>query len=870
MQMKMIVGVAGLVLAGLLPAVSLALLPGMPMPNRPDLPVARGRVSESTLGRNGALYLHGDFTSVSGVRSPGFAKLNATGLPDYFYRPESLLLSGAVQLPDALPFPFSPSQQVSRFLALSNGLLLHAKGATLLAYNSWGRLDKRFSHLNESEIPFADMFEQDEMLYILRSVGVTRVIEAVDIHSGVATTVQTAGWPAPCVNAIPAENGRLWVLGLNMHFSLYLWSSPTYWLFRVDSAGALDATFSPVELAGDRTYSLKEGAAGGYLLVHQNASRWMYWSSPTSIRYGVDSYNSSGVKTASRSVTHPRGMGLLVAEESDSNLLHNVSTRSFLPDQLVRVFPTGERDAAFALPLAQRSLHLLPDGKIHYSHVLRSLKSGADDPGWHVPDLRTDPRIEIIGRFHGGDVLVRETGTPLDGQSCLMVVGTDLSMDRAFEPPHDLPLIQTAQMSVDQESVFLTLAGLYELPDGRKTRVVRLLRNGEMAPDSPVCAPPSGVMFFMPAMATISEVPFAGSFSLFPLSGNAFLVYYVQDHGDVAVARVARYLTDGSPDPAFTNNIGMYDSVIWAMSDGRFLTSKSLYETNGTKILDLPSLPQAKPKAEMPDGSVVFLCYSNSTPQLVKWHPETCLDPGFKASFPEGSVVGRVVVERDGRLIVAGSFPFAGQSKQLCRLYANGHVDFSFTAPEARRVLPWCLMLRSVVRDGVSYPATFKNRIVEEGISSMLYIPESEAVMIGGSFTHVGWRPRAGLAMLSSGRLRTFPAWLAALGQSDLPLEESGEELLFHAYVSGKKQGDNVQHISCSVKNEIGPIIEFPLNPDAEDVDAVIELSSDLMSWRPLRDDEVYAATTNGTVVRLHIDNATSPMFIRIRYLKGM
>ncbi len=216
MHTKMIAGAAGLVLSILLPAISLALPPGMPMPMRPDLPAAKGRVSESTVGRDGTLYLHGDFTSVSGVRTPGFAKFNARGLPDRFYRPESVLLSGASPLPGAYFFPLSSYQHVSRFAELSNGLLLYANGGTLLAYDRRGRLDRRFSHLNASGISVVDLFEQDEVLYILHPVGFPRIIEAVDIHSGVATTLQTEGWPGLCANAIPAENGHLWVLGMKL------------------------------------------------------------------------------------------------------------------------------------------------------------------------------------------------------------------------------------------------------------------------------------------------------------------------------------------------------------------------------------------------------------------------------------------------------------------------------------------------------------------------------------------------------------------------------------------------------------------------------------------------------------------------------
>lgn len=840
--------------------------PGMLLPHSANLPSAKGQVVESVLGADGSLFLKGDFNSVSGMRAPGFAKVNNAGLPDFFFRPESVLLSGAAAQSDMPVLLISPNQQVSTMIELSNGLFVQSKGETLVTYDRWGRLDNRFSHLNNQGHSVVAMFEQDQMLYLLRSAGSGRVLETADVHTGASITLETNGWPATCVNAVPTTNGCVWILGVQHTPSIIWWPSYTYWLFRVHSGGSLDESFEPVQFPAGNAYSMKESATGGFLLIHYNAARWMYWPSPTHTRYTIDSYNASGVKTVSRNVTHPLNTGIVVAEEYNSNLLHNAANSFSQPDDLVRVFPDGERDSSFSLPLEQHSINLLDNGKIQYSHLFRALPDGSPDPSWQIPDVRADPRIEIVGRFNDGGILVREMGVPVDGQSGLMVVLPDLSLDHSFAPPDDLPDILSIKMSVDRESVFLSLNGLYGLPDGRTTRVVRLLRDGAIAPDSPVCIPPSGIVYaFMPSGEFRVE-PFQGNVSIFPLPGNAFLTYYVQDQGDVSAAKVIRYLADGTQDPTFRSNIGRYDSVVWALSDGRFLTSTGLYDTNGIKILDLSFRMLMRPELEMPDGSLVFRSFNNEVVKLLKWHPETGVDEAFQTEFMLGTSINAVANEKDGRLLVAGTLKYSGGTGHVVRLYSNGGIDRSFSAPEARRVLPWCWGLQSVVKNGVSHPASFKNRAVEEGVGSLLYLPEDESVLLGGSFTHVGYWPRKGLAKLSAERIQTFWDWLASIGQGEEPLDESTEESLFQEYAAGSEY----PQIRCGdgSAKKASPVVRYTKNPDAQDVEAVVEVSNDLASWRPAAPDELCEISTNGAAVSVRISSEMSPLFTRIRYLK--
>jgi hypothetical protein len=261
----------------LLPAISIAVPPGMLLPDSPSLPPAKGRVSESVLGADGSLYLQGDFNSVSGMRAPGFAKVNNAGLPDFFYCPESVLLSGAAAQSDMPVLLISPNQQVSTMIELSNGLFVQSKGETLVTYDRWGRLDDRFSHLNNQGRSVVAMFEQDQMLYLLRSDGASRMIQAADIQSGASMTLGTNGWPARCVNAVPTTNGCVWILGVQHTPSMIWWPSYTYWLFRIHSDGSLDESFEPMQFSAGNAYSMKESATGGFLLIHHNAARWMYW-----------------------------------------------------------------------------------------------------------------------------------------------------------------------------------------------------------------------------------------------------------------------------------------------------------------------------------------------------------------------------------------------------------------------------------------------------------------------------------------------------------------------------------------------------------------------------------------------------------------
>lgn len=63
--------------------------------------------------------------------------------------------------------------------------------------------------------------------------------------------------------AIPASEGRLWILGQTMpKQTVWGWEIPRYSLFRVDADGLLDSSFEPLELPEYNYYSIAERRGG--------------------------------------------------------------------------------------------------------------------------------------------------------------------------------------------------------------------------------------------------------------------------------------------------------------------------------------------------------------------------------------------------------------------------------------------------------------------------------------------------------------------------------------------------------------------------------------------------------------------------------
>ncbi len=854
-------------MAAFWPADGLAIPPGNVLPYDPLLPLQEGGLSESALAPDGSILLRGDFTGINGVARPGVALLSPDGLVDKSFVPESAAISGP---PQPVPFmPWPPLPPGSSLLALTNGTWIHSFPGHALAYRPEGTLDARYAFLNACDGDASVLFETGAALYFLRYSAEGRALKGYrnDTFERLPLNVDET-WPVPAVGAAPATDGRLWVLGQEpIEGSPWLyWNLPPYHLFRVAADGEIDPTFDTVELPANRGYRIEPRVDGGFRLIHWYEPWPVLWPMSSYRSYAIDLYDANGVWERSRSAHLPQGVPLLLAEEASGALLHNLveehdGQRVYF---LVRILADGSPDPDFRIPLEALSLHLLPDGRIHHSHVRRILPDGTPDPSWEPPQLLTDPAFDVLGMFADGGILIRQNKTPLDPSiHPLMSLDASLEPDGLFLPPPDLPAALSYHLTGDREAVLVVLRGIHEFPGGTRTRILRLNRDGSVDPDSPRHVPGSGFSVWVPDGEPI-HAPYTGPFHVHPLPDGRMLVRYVLHEQPVPRFVLYRLLSDGSTDPDFSYTSAQHwMTSAFVLSDGRFLVHNNLHAQNGALIETFSFPSHGTPITELPDGRVALrFSDENNIPQLALWDLDDGMDPAFHTGFHAGTAIRHVWPLPDDSLMVEGHLNLSSGSRHLVRLYPDGRFDPTFMPPMPARTLPWTTGLWSVVRSGQLVSASFAHRARDTRISSASHMPDQDALLVAGDFTHLGETPRRGLALLSLHRVNAFTEWLEVLFAGSIP--DTPEEYL-EDYATGGDPFTPARPRTFRPVPDAVRTMWTPLNPDAADVEIEFEVSTDLEHWRTALPGEILSSP-DPRGMRLSLSENFPSLFMRIRY----
>lgn len=858
---------------------SRAVPPGGLWPVRAELPMAQGRVGPVHVLADGAVALRGDFSAINGTPCSGLARLMPSGARDDRFRPAVVDVSG--QPPIDLN-GWVPIQTGGRFVEMADGTLLYAFSSHILAYRRDGSLDPRFMALQQADGRVETLFETTGRLYVIRSDLSGRQLEAFRSDTLAPVPLSApADWPMSLLDAVPASGGSLWVLGREvLEESTWNWTIPTYTLFRVDADGALDPTFAPMDLPGDTTYSLSPRIGGGFCLMGEDRHGWMLWPSPTCRSCGIGWYDADGRLDRSHGVCQPLTVPLLLAEEADGSLLHNAveADPEAHPEDgpgnvLIRIRPDGTRDPDFRVRLHAFSLQVLPDGRIQHSCFHRVLRDGTPDPAWQLPQVAGDPDILIVGRFDDGGIVVREKGAGLDGNPFpLRVLGSDLRADISFQPSPDLPAIQSVRMSHDKRSLVLVLGTCHEFPDGTKTRMLRLRRDGSIDPDSPRYRPAGNFFLWDPLTGNITASAHEGGFEVQPLSDGGFFIQYQLDRGDVWQNVRQRIHPDGSVDSGFSFGVDSYrNTSIFVMSDDRMIADSRLYAVDGAFERDLPFPAQSNPVLELPDGRLLLQTWEGNAHQLILADLQTGVDPAFQTGFLEGTRIHQVVSVNGGYWVVAGLLQTPFGEQPLVRLLPDGRLDPVFQAPPLSRAVPWSDGLWWVIREGEPVLASLANRSVPAAIHSLLPLLEDEALLVGGDFTHADGLPLGGVAKLSVSRVRTFEAWRNALFRNE-GIDGGGDEngdlsslLVDYALGQDSSSPDRVRGW-IQPRPGMSGSFRVPVNPDAEDVQVIVDVSDDLRSWREAWEGGVTVENdASGLVVGFPGDRAVGFFRIRVR-----
>lgn len=833
-------------------------VPGEALPVDAELPLSQGSIGHWLVLADGRVVLRGDFSSVDGLSRPGLATLTPGGAVDPAFQPAAVDVSG---VPAIWLNGWVSSVAVGRLFEMADGTLLHAVGGQILAYDREGALDPRFSALLPAGGAIEGLFETSNRLYVVRSEASGRHLEAYDSDTIEPIVLSSQeGWPMALHGAVPASEGRLWILGQEVpeqpEQTVWDWEDSRYTLFRVDEDGILDSSFEPLELPEYNHYSIAARAGGGFRLVGVYFYGEWLWPSPTHRSYGIGLYDADGLLVRSHGVHLPRGIPLVVVEEADGSLLCNrVATEldACLAEQqknvLIRIRPDGEPDPAFCVPLGSDSPQVLPDGRIQLGGLRRIQADGTPDPGWQIPAVIGEPDIAIVGQFADGGIVIRENRPRAqDGSVVLRVLDSDLEQDASFQPPTDLPPVLSVQMARDGQSLVLALGACHVFPDATQTRLIRLLRDGSVDPDSPRYVPAGSWFFWDGSSGAMASAAFIGNFGVSPLSDGGFLIQYQVDAGDVWPNVRQRLYADGSEDTGFALAIDPYRySSIFVLSDDRMIASGALYAANGAFARELPFPSNATPFLELPDGRLLLVAWEENAQQLVLMDLQTGLDAMFRTEFQDGTRIHQATPVPGGCWIVSGNLHTSAGGQTLVRLLPDGRVDPTFQAAELFRVVPAAPGLQWVLRDGQLVPPTLPNRSAAAGMSSMLPLPAEDALLVGGNFSHVGGESMPGLAKLSLGQINTFEEWLDALfpewreedeeEQAEaLPRRWGSYALGLDPSVAGQPRG------YLSAAPGVPHTFRLPINPAAEDTDYVVETSVDMENWRTAGMDEVAIA----------------------------
>ncbi len=574
-----------------------------------------GTVNTVVLQADGKLLIGGDFTTVKGLARSRIARLNPDGSGDAGFR---------MDLPvEELGASYSLAVQ-------SDGKVLAGHSAGITRLNPDGSPDGSFS-ANVGEFwedggVYSIVVQPDGKVliggYFSTVNGTTRNGIARLNANGSLDRDFFAGAVLCCAGTLALQpDGKLLVLGV---FSVN--GTNRYSIARLNGNGTLDATFTADEEVSSPSHMalqpdgriLVEGyfTSGGYGIVRLNADGSM-----------DDTLNASlpvyeGFPNVASLTAQPDGKVLVSGPFTSVN----AATRN----RIARLNADGSLDVGFDPDTGPNSevlaVALQPDGSVILCGTFATA-TGARWPGiirLHADGSLDDnfqPGAEIDGRVTS--LVVQPDGKALAGGSFTTVGGfarpgiarldADGSLDRSFEP---------------------------------------------------------AIRFY----ATASHIRSVALHS----DGRVIItgIFATQDNDVVRHRTIARLNADGSLDESFEPDLSPFIPAdacppgYWSCE--RFATADTaLVQPDGRVIVS---------------GSGIMIASGDEaydyfvTPFLARFHPDSRLDVSFQfgAEFTEASVQ-RMMMQPDGKLLVAGRFMLNGAYSGMTRLHADGRLDETFT-----------------------------------------------------------------------------------------------------------------------------------------------------------------------------------------------
>lgn len=493
--------------------------------------------------------------------------------------------------------------------------------------------------------------------------------------------------------------GRLLIAGAFTNFN----GTPSNRVARLHANGGLDASFT-IGAGANGVVRALALQPDGRIVIGGDFSSY-----DGVLRSRVARLNADGTLDASFApLLGASGAVRALALQPDGKLLIAGDVISFdgVPARrVVRLNADGTRDASFDTSSGGNdsvlSLAVQPDGRICLAgnftqwagaprgYIARVNSDGTFDSSF-APGAGAHSTVDSLALQPDGRLLIGGVFAWYDGarRGCVARVGADGVLDMSFNARWGVHGLVAAIAAVEAGKTLLV--GPFTHYNGiRRNGLVRVHPNGD--PDlafDPRGGAPSGL--YNVALQRDGKAIVAGEFA---------------SYDGVARINLARVHTDGSLDGSFDPGSSTDDRVLSVVvqDDGRILIAGDFSSYRGVTRnrtarllpdggLDPSFDPGAGPDGAVtkllvqPDGRVLLAGYFDGygaalRRRLARLLPSGALDPSFVSAlnFNFNEIVADFALQRDGRLVVAGRI---GGQHRLRRLEPDGSVDDSYASPQ--------------------------------------------------------------------------------------------------------------------------------------------------------------------------------------------
>ncbi len=385
-------------------------------------------------------------------------------------------------------------------------------------------------------------------------------------------------------------------------------------------------------------------------------------------------------------------------------------------NRIVRVLPNGDLDTSFAIgtgaPSTIDDVAIAPDGKIvlsgtfssfngnaNYSKLVRLQLDGSIDTTFSI-GAGFDDAIETIaiqadGKIIVGGSFLNYNGTP---QNRIVRLNLNGTIDTGFLSGTGFNDGAVHAIRITSSGILVggSFSGTYK--STAVNRLVLLNPNGTVTTNFDIGAGPSSATIYSLYESTDSFFV-GGSFSFFD---------------DLKQGKLAKISTIGELDSGYlTAGVGFDKAVdkMVPLGNGSYIAFGSFTQFNGKPVnriakltangeLDTTFNPNqsgfdstVKEVIVQPDGKLLvagnFIKYNGaSIKRLVRLNSDGSVDVSFNTGTSFNYMVYSIALQPDGKIMVAGSFTtYKGLAvKKVIRLQSNGDLDTSFnigTNPDA-------------------------------------------------------------------------------------------------------------------------------------------------------------------------------------------